>query len=56
LKIDSIEDLLKANQKEFISLFSDKDLAMEMKRLLHEPEFEAHVDSIYEANVFLPIS
>ncbi|KAL3779129.1 hypothetical protein HJC23_003113 [Cyclotella cryptica] len=44
-RIDKIDDLLNVDSKVLAASFADKELAMEMKRLLDEPEF---VSSFYE--------
>ena len=47
--INTIEDLLNLSPNEFLSVFSNKELAIEMRDLLHQPEFSAPaLDSIYE--------
>jgi hypothetical protein len=52
-QIDKIDDLLKVDSKVLAASFADKELAMEMKRLLDEPEFETPFDSNYDEEDFL---
>lgn len=55
-KIETIEDLLKVGPKEFIASLADKELAMEIRRLLDETNYEeASLDSIYADENFLPV-
>lgn len=51
--IDKIDDLLKVDSKVLAASFADKELGMEMKRLLDEPEYEMPFDSNYDAEDFL---
>ena len=47
--INTIEDLLQLSPDEFLGVFSNKELAIEMRNLLHEPDAGAPaLDSIYE--------
>jgi hypothetical protein len=47
--IITIEDLIKLKHQEFVVLFSDQKLALEMKRLLDEPEFENSVFPVLDS-------
>eukprot|EP00956_Cyclotella_meneghiniana_P002297 scaffold2600_cov73-Cyclotella_meneghiniana.AAC.15 len=57
-KIESIEDLILSNNKAVLLSFANKELALEMRRLLEEPVYEAqfHLESIYEKDDYLCIS
>lgn len=57
-KIESIEDLILSNNKALLFAFADKELVLEMRRLLEEPEYEAQfqLESIYENDDYLCIS